>query len=57
MGKLQRFFTDSNYDHVAMIYKDPVHGILILECNSTSGVCLSPWEYVLKYKWYNFVEW
>lgn len=28
-AKVQRFFTFSDYDHVGVIYKDPVHGILI----------------------------
>jgi len=28
-AKLQRFVLGSDYDHVGMIYKDPIHGILI----------------------------
>lgn len=28
-AKFQRFFTSSEYDHVAMVIRDPVYGLLI----------------------------
>lgn len=39
-----------------MVIRDPVYGILIFESNSTSGVCLTPWELLIKYKWYKFIQ-
>ena len=51
-GNLQRFFTNSDYDHVGLVIRDPSHGILIFESNSHSGVCLTPWNFIIDYKWY-----
>jgi len=28
-AKMQRFFTGSDYDHVGLLYRDPIHGLLI----------------------------
>lgn len=42
-AEVQRFFTNSEYDHVGMVIRDQVYGLLIFESNSASGVCLTPW--------------
>jgi hypothetical protein len=38
-----------------MVVKDSNLGILIFEANSGSGVCLTPWRYVIRYGWYKSI--
>lgn len=52
---VQRFLTSSQYDHVGMVIRDPIYGILIFESNSASGVCLTPWDMLIKHKWYKYI--
>ena len=47
-GKLQRFFTQSNYDHVAMIIR--INGeVMVFEANQNDGVAVYAWRKFVKY--------
>jgi hypothetical protein len=58
-GKVQRLLTNSEYDHVGMVFKDliiPPYEVMTFESTSSSGICLSPWDFMLKYKWYSYID-
>lgn len=42
MSKVQRFLTNANYDHVAMLLKSSTNELYIYECTSTYGVSVYP---------------
>jgi hypothetical protein len=48
-GKLQRFFTQSDYDHVAMVVKFDKKETMVFEANQLSGVALYDWKYYIHY--------
>jgi len=61
-AKVQRFITSSDFgmsfgiaDHVAMVIKDVNFGLLLFESNSGSGVSLTPWRSLIRYKWYESI--
>lgn len=48
MSRMQRFFTNSNYDHVGMILKSSHNELYLFECTSTYGVTVYPMSSFLK---------
>lgn len=42
LSKVQRFLTNANYDHVAMLLKSSTNELFIYECTSTYGVSVYP---------------
>ena len=44
MSKVQRFFTLSDYDHVAMLIKTSTSNLFLLEATSNAGVAIYPLE-------------
>ena len=47
MSKVQRFFTFSDYDHVAMLIKTSTNNIFLLEATSSAGVAIYALESLL----------
>jgi len=43
-GKLQRMFTLSQFDHVAMVLRDKSDKILLFEATGNAGVTLMSWD-------------
>lgn len=58
MSKVQRFFTNSDFDHVGLIMKTVGSSLLLLEATGNIGVAIysfSSLEMVLKNKLYDRV--
>jgi len=55
LGKLQRSFTGSKYDHVAIILRYGDSELSVLEAES-KGVGLCNWKTFMKNKWYNLYK-
>jgi len=51
-SKLQRAFTRSKYDHVAMILRYSNGKLVLLESTGTTGVALCNWHDFMGYKWH-----
>lgn len=51
-AKVQRFFTNSECDHVGMVFRDERYGICIFESNGGTGVSLAMWTQLIRYKWF-----
>jgi hypothetical protein len=39
-----------------MVVRDKKYGILIFEASSLSGVSLNPWNCMIKYGWYKYIN-
>ena len=55
MSKVQRIFTNSDYDHVGMLLKTTSQDIFLLEATGNSGVAVYTLETLLScsiYKYY-----
>ncbi len=55
-ARAQRLFTGSEFDHVAMVIRDPVYDILMYEALGKNGVNLTPWKLMVEYSWYTIAE-
>lgn len=55
-AKVQRFFTNSECDHVGMVFRDERYGICIFESNGGTGVSLAMWSQLIRYKWFQNIE-
>jgi len=53
---MQRFFTRSRFDHVALIIKNENNAIIILEATANKGVSGYLWTTFVKKKVYNEYE-
>jgi len=56
MNKLQRVFTRSRFDHVALILKDCTNEIFILEATVSIGVSAFSWDNFVQKKGYNLFD-
>ena len=48
-AKLQRFFTNSDFDHVAMIVKLKKRDPMVFESNQMHGVSIYDWKQYIRY--------
>ena len=48
MSKVQRIFTNSDYDHTAMLLKTANNELLMLEATSNSGVAIYTFNSLLR---------
>lgn len=55
-AKVQRFLTNSECDHIGMVFKDEKYGLCIFESNSGTGVSLAMWNQLIRYKWFENIE-
>ena len=55
LGKLQRSFTRSDYDHVALVLRYGDSEITLLEAES-KGVGMCNWKTFMKNRWYNLYQ-
>lgn len=55
-ARVQRLFTGSQYDHVAMILKYDENSQFMIESEGNNGVSCCSWRDMLKYKWYNIYD-
>lgn len=51
-SKLQRTFTRSEYDHVALLLKYSSGSIGLLEATGADGVSVVLWDDFLRFKWH-----
>ena len=52
----QRFLTSSEYDHVAIVYRDSYGDIRLFEAMSSDGVVTTYWPTFLESKWNDMYE-
>ena len=55
-SKLQRSFTRSQYDHVAIILRYGDHEMSFLEAESPGGVGICNWNTFMRNRWYNLYK-
>ena len=55
-AKVQRFFTNSECDHVGMVFQDEKYGLCIFESNSGTGVSLVNWSQLIRYRMFENIE-
>ena len=55
-AKVQRFFTNSEVDHVGVVFRDERYGLCIFESNGGTGVSLAMWNQLVRYKWFENIE-
>lgn len=48
-AQLQRFFTNSDFDHVAMVVKFRKNDLMIFESNQMYGVSIYDWKQYIQY--------
>jgi len=48
-AKLQRFFTNSDFDHVAMVAKLKNKDLMVFESNQMHGVSIYDWKQYIQY--------
>ncbi len=48
-AQLQRLFTNSDFDHVAMVVKFGKHDLMIFESNQMYGVSIYDWKQYIQY--------
>lgn len=48
MSKVQRIFTNSDYDHAALLLKTTSNDLLMLEATSNSGVAIYTFNSLIK---------
>ena len=51
-SKLQRTFTRSNYDHIALLLKYTNGKVVIFEATGKEGIVLCTWESFIKNNWH-----
>lgn len=47
-AKLQRFFTNSDFDHIAMVIRFRAGDLIVFESNYTHGVAIYEWKKYVK---------
>lgn len=56
MAKVQRFITNSECDHIGIVYRHEKYGLCIFESSSNMGVSLAIWNHLIRYKWYENID-
>lgn len=63
MAKFQRGVTGSEYgtiihylDHIALVLRNSKDEVLLFESNSDTGVAITFWKDMLRFKWYEAAE-
>ncbi len=55
-AKIQRVITNSEYDHIAFVFRSEKYGVCLIESSSGFGVSLTLWTHLVRKNWFRGID-